>query len=158
MDWLWIIIGILLSLAGLTGSILPILPGPPLNYLALLLLHFTDTHKFTSRFLVSWLIVTLIVIILDYMIPILGAKFSGGTRKGMWGATIGLILGIFFFPPIGMLIGPFIGAVIGEIMAGKDMDSALNAGTGTFLGFLAGTVAKLIVSIVMTILFVAAVV
>ncbi len=157
MEWLWIVLGILLCLAGILGSLIPILPGPPLNYIALLVLHFTNTHRFSNRFLISWLIITLVVIILDYMIPIWGAKFSGGTNKGVWGATIGLILGIFLFPPLGMIIGPFIGAVIGEIMAEKDIESALRSGTGTFIGFLAGTLAKLIVSIVMTILFIAAV-
>ncbi len=158
MEWLWITIGILLCLAGIAGSILPILPGPPLNYIALLLLHFTNTHRFSDKFLVGWLIITVIVIILDYMIPIWGAKFSGGTRKGIWGATIGLVLGIFVFPPLGLIIGPFIGAIIGEIIAGKDFDIALKSGVGTFIGFLAGALTKLIVAVVMTVYFIIAIV
>ncbi|HLN53885.1 MAG TPA: DUF456 domain-containing protein [Lentimicrobium sp.] len=158
MDWIWIAIGIILSLAGIIGSVIPILPGPPLNLLALLLLHLTNIHKFSSGFITGWIIITIIVLVLDYMIPIWGAKFSGGSRKGIWGATIGLIIGIFFFPPLGMIIGPYIGAVIGEILSGKEINSALKAGGGTFIGFLAGAVAKFLVSIVMTVLFIAAII
>jgi len=150
--------GILLCIAGILGSVIPILPGPPLNYIALLLLHFTNTHRFTERFIITWLIITLIILILDYMIPIWGAKLSGGTRTGIWGATIGLIAGLLFFPPLGIIIGPFIGAVIGEIIAGKNMDIAIRSGTGTFIGFLAGTIAKLVVAIIMTVYFIMAVV
>ncbi len=158
MEWLWIMTGILLCIAGILGSVIPILPGPPLNYIALLLLHFTNTHRFTERFIITWLIITLIILILDYMIPIWGAKLSGGTRTGIWGATIGLIAGLLFFPPLGIIIGPFIGAVIGEIIAGKNMDIAIRSGTGTFIGFLAGTIAKLVVAIIMTVYFIMAVV
>lgn len=158
MDWLWILIGILLSLAGIAGSVLPVLPGPPLNYLAILVIHFSGTHHFSQKFLTAWFIVTLLVVILDYMIPVWGARLSGGSRRGMWGATIGLIIGIVFFPPIGMIIGSFAGAIIGELIEGKPLEIALKAGTGTFIGFLAGTVAKLLVSIILTILFVQAII
>lgn len=158
MDWLWITIGILLTLTGLAGSILPVLPGPPLSYIALLVLHFSGYHEFTSKFLISWLIVTIVVVVLDYMIPIWGAKFSGGSKKGIWGATIGLIVGIIFFPPFGMILWSFIGAVVGEFLAGKEVGIALKAGIGTFIGFLAGTVAKLVVSLIMTFYFIQAVI
>lgn len=158
MEWLWITIGIILSLAGIVGSILPILPGPPLNYLAILLIHFTGVHEFSQKFMAVWFVVTILVVILDYMIPVWGARLSGGSRKGMWGATIGLIAGISFIPPIGMIIGSFVGAIIGELIEGKQFEVAIKAGTGTFIGFLAGTVAKLIVSIIMTILFFQAIV
>lgn len=153
MDWLWITLGILLTLTGLAGSILPVLPGPPLSFIALLVLHFSGYHEFTSTFLISWLIITIVVVVLDYMIPIWGAKFSGGSKKGIWGATIGLIVGIVFFPPFGMILWSFIGAVVGEMLEGKELEIAFKAGTGTFIGFLAGTVAKLAVSLIMTFYF-----
>lgn len=156
MEWIWIVTGIVLSVVGIIGSVLPALPGPPLNYIALLILHFSGRHEFTDRFLISWLIITLAVLALDYLIPIYGARMSGGTKKGIWGATIGLVAGIFFFPPFGMIIGPFIGAVIGEMLAGKDLNLAIRAGTGTFIGFIAGTVVKLAVSIIMAFYFFAA--
>jgi uncharacterized protein len=153
MEWIWITLGVLLTIAGLAGSVLPVLPGPPLNYIALLILHFTRISEFSDRFLISWLIITLVVLALDYIIPIYGAKLTGGSKKGIWGATIGLVIGIFFFPPFGMILWPFIGAVIGEMIAGKDLSLAIKAGTGTFIGFIAGTVVKLVVSVVMTYYF-----
>lgn len=146
MDYLLIGIGILCLLLGLLGGILPVLPGPPLSYLALLLLHFTDRYQFSSRFLLIWGVITAIVFVLDYLIPIWGTKKFGGSKQGVWGSMIGLILGLFLLPPIGIIIGPFAGAVIGELIAGKDHSAALRAGLGSFIGFLLGTLLKLIVS------------
>lgn len=157
MDWILVTLGVVLTIARIAGSLLPVLPGPPLNYLALLLIHFSDYHRFSDRFIISWLIITIAIVVLDYLIPIYGAKFYGGSKAGIWGATIGLVVGIFFFPPFGMIIWSFIGAVIGELYMGKNLELSLKAGTGTFIGFLAGTVAKLIVSIIMAIYFFAAI-
>lgn len=153
MEWLWLTLGVVLAIAGLAGSILPILPGPPLSYLAILILHFTHYYTYTDRFLISWLIVTLVVVVLDYLIPIIGAKKFGGSNSGVWGATIGLLVGIIFFPPIGMIIWSFVGAIVGELVNGKQFQVALKSGTGTFVGFLAGTIAKLVVSLIMAAFF-----
>ena len=140
MDYFLIIIGIFL----------PFLPGPPLNYGALLLLHFTTNHQFSMKFLVVWAIISAMVVLLDYLIPIWGTKKFGGSKQGVWGSVIGLVAGLFIFPPFGIIIFPFAGAVVGELIAGKDTGSALKAGFGSFAGFLAGTILKLIVSGMMT--------
>lgn len=153
MEWLWLTLGVVFAIAGLAGSILPILPGPPLSYLAILILHLTNYHTYTDRFLISWLIITIVVAVLDYLIPIIGTKKFGGSNTGVWGATIGLLAGVIFFPPIGMIIWSFVGAIVGELIAGKQFEVALKAGTGTFVGFLAGTVAKLVVSLIMAVFF-----
>jgi uncharacterized protein len=150
MDYLLIAIGIILMILGLAGSILPVLPGPPLSYLGLLLLHFTHRYQFSSRFLILWLVLTVVVYVLDYVVPAWGAKKFGGSKRGVWGSVIGLVLGLLFFPPFGIIIGPFAGAVIGELTAGKDSNSALKSGFGSFVGFLTGTILKLIVSGMMT--------
>jgi uncharacterized protein YqgC (DUF456 family) len=71
----------------------------------------------------------------------------------VWGATFGLLIGIFFFPPFGMIAGPFIGAVVGELIAGKDSSTAIRSGFGSFIGFIAGTVMKLAVSFIMAFYF-----
>ena len=144
MDTLLIVLGILLIIGGILGSILPFLPGPPLSYGGLLLLHFTAAHQFSKRFLVVWAIITLVTYLIDYLIPVWGTKRFGGSRQGIWGSIIGLIAGIFFFPPFGIIIGPFAGAVIGELIAGKDSSSALRAGFGSFIGTLLGTLIQLI--------------
>ncbi|MFZ5429632.1 MAG: DUF456 domain-containing protein [Bacteroidota bacterium] len=150
MDYFLIISGILLMIGGIAGCALPVLPGPPLSYLGLLLLHFTSGHEFTPRFLLIWGLITLLVTLIDYLIPVWGAKKFGASRPGIWGSIIGLFIGLIFFPPFGIIIGPFAGAVIGELLSGKNTPHALRAGFGSFAGFLAGVLLKLVASGMMT--------
>lgn len=149
-----IIIGVLLSVAGLIGCIIPAIPGPPLNYVAILLIHFTGLAEFSNRFLITYLLLNIAVVIFDYILPVYGAKFYGASRKGIWGSIIGLVIGLFFFPPFGMILGVLIGAVIGELIAGKNESEALKAGFATFIASLIMIVAKLILSGLMTFYFV----
>lgn len=146
MDYFLIITGAILIIVGIAGCVLPVIPGPPISYVGLLLLHFTDKYQFTNEFLLIWALVTIAVTLLDYYIPIWGAKKFGASKPGVWGSVIGLILGLLFFPPWGIIIGPFIGAVVGELIAGKASGAALKAGLGSFIGFLGGTLLKLIAS------------
>ena len=150
MDIILISLGIILTITGILGCILPFMPGPPLNYAAILLLHFTTGFQFSNRFLIIWAIVTVAVVVFDYIIPVWGTKKFGGSKQGVWGSVIGLIAGMFFFPPFGIIIGPFVGAVAGEIIAGKNSKDALKSGFGSFVGFVTGTLLKLIVSGMMT--------
>ncbi len=150
MDYVLIGLGVVLIISGILGCVLPVIPGPPLSYIGLLLLHFTERYQFSSRFLIIWGVVTAVVYALDYMIPAWGTKKFGGSKRGVWGSIIGLVIGLFFFPPFGIIVGPFAGAVVGELTAGKDSGSALKSGFGSFLGFLLGTLLKLIASGMMT--------
>lgn len=143
MDILLIILGIVCLLIAFAGSILPMLPGPPLAYLALIFLHFTDKVDFTPTQLIVWGLFVAMILILDYITPLLGTKYSGGTQYGNRGCLIGTIAGIFVFPPWGIIIGPFIGAFIGERIGGKKTAAALKAGIGAFIGFLFGIIFKL---------------
>ena len=142
-------------LAGLVGCILPLIPGPPLSYAALLLLQLTSTAIFSTRFLVIWAIVVVVVTALDYVVPLYGTKRFGGTRYGIWGCAIGLIVGLWF-GPIGIILGPFFGAFIGEWMGHRNGDQALRAALGSFFGFLFGTLVKLVVSVTLLYYFVEA--
>ena len=149
MDILLLIIAILLLVLGFLGCLLPVLPGPPLSYAALVIIHFTRYADFEiSTFLYLGLL-TIIVQALDYIVPAWGVKRFGGSRQGAWGSMLGLIAGLFFLPAIGpfgiitILGGPFIGALIGEKIAGKDLNIAIRAAFGSFIGFFAGTVMKL---------------
>lgn len=137
-------------ITGILGCVLPLLPGPPLNYAGLLLLHFTTRFQFSTDFLIFWAIITAIVYGLDIVIPVWGTKKFGGSKRGVWGSLIGLVAGLFFFPPFGIIIGPFFGAVIGELTSGKDSGAALKSGFGSFIGFITGTVLKLVASGIMT--------
>lgn len=150
MDYLLIALGIIFILTGLVGCIVPIIPGPPLSYVGLILLHLTSNNQFTSRFLIIWAAVTIIVYALDYIVPAWGTKKFGGSKRGVWGSILGLLIGMIFFPPIGIIIGPFIGAVIGELSTGKKSNEAIKSGFGSFFGFLIGTLLKLIASGMMT--------
>jgi uncharacterized protein YqgC (DUF456 family) len=145
MDQVWIIIGIILMVVGIIGNIVPMLPGTPLCYLALLLQQFREPRPFSTTFLLVWGLVTLAVVLIDYLVPIYGTKKWGGTRYGIWGCTLGLFAG-FFFGPMGVVLGPFVGAFIGEMIASKDSTVAMKAAIGAFMGFVFGTVIKLIAS------------
>lgn len=146
MEYVLIVLGALLIVGGILGGVLPALPGPPLSYAGLLCLHFTERYQFSSRFLIIWAVVTAVVAVLDYAIPAWGTRRFGGSKRGVWGSVIGLVIGLFFFPPFGIIIGPFLGAVAGELSAGKDSGAAMKSGFGSFVGFIAGTLIKLIAS------------
>ncbi|KAF0196745.1 MAG: hypothetical protein FD166_2347 [Bacteroidetes bacterium] len=158
MDWIWITLGVVLTVAGIAGCILPFIPGPPLSYIALVVLLIVDKNTFTSQFLIAWFLVTIAVTLLDYYVPVWGTRKFGGSSKGVWGATIGLVAGIFIFPPFGIIAGPFLGAFVGELIEGKDTQAALRSGFGSFIGFIAGTVMKLSVSVIMAFYFIRAVI
>lgn len=142
MDIFLIIAGIICLLVGLAGCFLPVLPGPPLSYLGLLLLHWTEQVEFSTTQLLLWLLLVVLVQVLDYFSPMLGTKYTGGSKWGNRGCMIGTIAGMFIFPPWGIVIGPFLGAVVGELMSGKQSINAIQAGLGAFLGFLFSVVLK----------------
>lgn len=155
MDLLWTLLGAALVITGIVGCIIPGLPGPPLNYAALLLLQLKTEPPFSLTFLLIWAAVVILVTVVDYWIPALGTKQFGGSRQGIWGALAGAVLGIFFFPPLGILFGAALGALAGELLAGKKVPDAMRAALGAVAGFMAGTVLKLAVSLVMTGYFIA---
>jgi uncharacterized protein YqgC (DUF456 family) len=125
-------------IGGLIGCLLPFLPGPPLSFVALLIMQLRSDPPFTAKFLWIWAGITVVVSILDYVIPL----------YGIWGCTIGLIVGLFF-PPLGLIIGPFAGAFVGELVGNSNTDQALKAAWGSFVGFLFGTLLKLVACLVM---------
>ena len=154
MDILLIVIGVICTILGILGCFLPIIPGPPISFLALILLDLTEKNPFDSDTLWTWGIVTATVTALDYIVPIYGTKKFGGTKRGVWGSTIGLVVGLFFFPPFGIIIGPFVGAFLGEMSTGKaDNKMALRSAFGSFIGFVVGTLLKLVASVWMAWLF-----
>jgi uncharacterized protein len=140
----------LMMVIGIIGCFVPYIPGPPLSFIGLLALHYTKQAEFSIGFLLMWAVITIIVSILDYMIPIWGARKFGGTKAGMWGAAIGLIIGIIIFPPWGMIIGTALGAFIGEILVKRDdFKAAFVASMGALAGFILGTALKIAVSFAM---------
>ncbi len=157
MDVILLSVSVLLLLAGIAGCLLPVIPGPPLSFLALLLVSFTKYAEFTVNFLIITGIIAVLVTLVDLAVPVWATKKCGGSRYGMWGAGIGIIAGIFFFPPAGLLLGPLAGAITGELIRGTGGRRAVIAGLGSFAGFLLGVGLKLAVSGTLTVYFVRAV-
>jgi uncharacterized protein YqgC (DUF456 family) len=156
MDIALLIIGFLFMLVGILGSFLPVLPGPPISWIGLFLLYLTKSVPDNWWVLGITLVVALIILALDYIIPAIGMKKFGGTKAGMIGTTIGLLIALFFpiLGPLGIIIWPFIGALIGELLNKADKKTATKAAFGSFLGFLTGTFLKFMVAIVYLGLFI----
>ncbi len=147
MDWIWILVFILLWIIGLIGCFVPVIPGPPIAYLGILAMQFRQEPPFSTWALVLWGLFILIITVLDYWVPVYGTKIFGGSKWGANGSLIGMIAGLFtgfFTGPIGMFAGAFVGAFVGEILYGKNEKDALTAAFGSFLGFLAGVVMKVV--------------
>lgn len=152
-DYILIIFGVILMILGIIGCLVPVLPGPPISYLGIIILHLTKFGHFSSTTLITLGAVAVVVTILDYVVPIWGTRKFGGSKYGMRGATVGLIIGLFL-GPMGIILGPLIGAFIGEMIFKDDLGYAFKAGFGSLLGFLTGIGLKLAASFIMTFYFV----
>ncbi|MDD3004236.1 DUF456 domain-containing protein [Flavobacterium sp.] len=149
MDYILLSIGLICMIVGILGSFLPVLPGPPISWLGLLLLFCTDAVPMNYWILGITLFLAVVVAILDYVIPAKGTKRFGGSKYGIWGTNIGLIIGLIAPVPLGFIIGPFVGAFVGELIYNSsDKKRAFKAATGSFLGFLASTFIKFVVCMV----------
>ncbi len=153
VDYLLLALAIAFMIIGIIGCLVPVLPGPPLSFIGLLVLHFTEFAEFRINLLIILGLIAIIVAAFDYVVPIWGTKKFGGTKYGVRGATVGLLIGLFFGPP-GIIIGPFIGAVIGELIYKDDLKYAIKAGFGSLIGFMAGIGLKLATSLIITFYFI----
>ena len=153
MEIVLLIIAGLFMLLGIMGSVLPVLPGVPLSWIGLLIFFLIPGVGVNYLFLGITLAVTILIYVLNLIIPALGTKKFGGSRKGMIGATIGLIIGIFAPIPFAILIFPFVGAFIGEIINKSDSRTAGKAAFGSFVGLLASSFMEFIVTFAFLILF-----
>ncbi|MDR1763365.1 MAG: DUF456 domain-containing protein [Dysgonamonadaceae bacterium] len=158
MDVFLIIIGAICLVIGFLGCIVPFLPGPPISWVALLILKFTTQfrERISWELLWIWAAVVIVVLILDYIVPIWGTKKMGGSSLGAWGATFGMIAGLFFMP-WGIILGPFLGALAGETLNGTNRQGTLKAAWGSVLGFFLSTGIKLIVCGLITANFIRAI-
>ena len=149
MEYFLLITGFVCVLVGILGSFLPVLPGPPISWVGLLLLYLTKAVPNDYWVLGITLAIAVIVAILDYVIPAKGTKRFGGSKYGIWGTNIGLVIGLIAPIPFGVIIGPFVGALIGELIHdGQDHKRAVKAATGSFIGFLASTFMKFVVCVI----------
>ena len=148
------VVGAVCLLVGFVGCVVPVLPGVACAYAALWTLYPTS-HALTGDKLLFGGIVAVVAIVLDYVVPALGAKKFNCSKWGVFGCMMGTIVGIFF-APLGLILGPFLGAVAGELVAGKEASAALRGGFGALLGFIAGVLLKFVVCALFTWWFVQA--
>jgi uncharacterized protein YqgC (DUF456 family) len=152
-DYLLLISGIIFMILGIIGCLVPVLPGPPLSFVGLILLHLSRFGQFDSATLITLGAIAVVVTIMDYIVPVWGTKRFGGSKYGTRGATVGLVIGLFL-GPMGIILGPFIGAFVGEMIFKDDIRYAARAGFGSLLGFLTGIGLKLAASFIITFYFV----
>lgn len=150
MDIFCYIVSVLLSAGGIAGCFLPVIPGPPLAMAGYLILLFTPASAGMHWITVLVLgVLTLLTVVSDYIIPVLGVRWFGGTPYGRKGSMLGTFAGLFFMP-WGLILGPFVGAFVGEIIGKSNVRGALKSGLGSLTGFLCGTFFKVAVGLVIT--------
>jgi uncharacterized protein YqgC (DUF456 family) len=146
---LWDLLAVLCVVAGFAGCVLPVLPGPPLSWVGLFVVWAArgfSPETFGTTAALVLLGVTVAVTVLDVLAPVLGAKRYGASKWGVWGSVGGMLVGMVFFPPFGMIVGTFVGALLGETAKGRTTAQSLRAAWGVFVGTMLGIVVKLAVS------------
>lgn len=147
MTLLLILLGGILVVVGIVGCVVPVLPGPPIGYVSLILLSLAYKWKaYSTNFLIVMGVITVVVTVLDFILPVYLPKRYGASKFGIWGSIIGMIAGMIFFPPFGLIIGTFVGAVLGELAFNKDKRVSLKAALGVFIGTVASILLKVSVS------------
>jgi uncharacterized protein YqgC (DUF456 family) len=148
MDLILICIAGFFIVLGIAGSFLPIIPGPITSWLGLLILNFAPSLHLENKFLILSFCIALAIFVLDNFIPILGAKKFGGGRGSVLGSAVGLLVGLLFLGPFGILLGPFFGALVGELLMNFDnKKGAFKAAFGALIGFFTGVFLKLIIGL-----------
>ncbi len=158
MEYIIYLLAVIFIIVGIVGDVVPGLPGVPISYAAMILLHFFTDITYSNETLIVYGILCAVITIVDYFVPIWGTKKFGGTKAGVRGSTIGLIVGVVVLPILGIVIGPFgligilagpfFGAYIGEKISGVDDKLAWRSAIGSFVGFVAGTLLKVVYSLV----------
>ena len=135
MDIILVILALILAIVGIIGAVAPVIPGPPISFVALLLLKLCDGNTVSPTSMIVTGVIAVAITVLDYVAPVWLTKRSGGSKYGTWGATIGLLMGMFAGLP-GVLLGPFLGAYIGELAARKSSDKAFKIACMSFVAFM----------------------
>jgi len=137
-----IVVGVVALAIGFVGCVLPVLPGPPVAFLALVSLQVTGVGDYGWPTLLVLGGLSAALWALDNVAAVWGVKRLGGSKAGLVGGAVGVVAGLFLFPPWGIIVGPLVGAVAGELLAGRALGRALRSGAGTLVGYLGGALAK----------------
>lgn len=149
-----LVVAIVLMLVGVAGTVIPLLPGIPIIFVAIAAYGWYEGFQvINAQYLVILAGLTVLSIFVDYLSSTMGASYFGSSKYGVWGAFLGTLIGLFVFPPLGIFIGPWLGAALGEYAAKKDWSQAFKAGIGTVIGLFSGIVVNLILALVMFVSF-----
>lgn len=145
MDVVLSILAVVLGIVGIIGSIIPVIPGVIVSYAGLLCAFFTkDSHIGTATVLIL-LVISIAVLVVDYILPGYLTKLFGGSKAAIFGATVGMIVGLFYSPPIGLVVGTFLGALVGELIHDHtNLGKAFKSALGAMLSFIVGTGIKFV--------------
>lgn len=155
LDVLLITIGAVALIAAFVGCVVPVIPGPILAVVSLLLVSIAGEWEiFGWITLAGWTVAAVAVQILDNVLPARAAGKAGAGKGGVWGSVVGMLLGTLLFPPFGVFIGAFIGAWVGEIIFHKENEAPLTAALAVFRGTLGAIVLKLAVTGAIAVVFV----
>jgi uncharacterized protein YqgC (DUF456 family) len=150
MEVLAIAVALLFFLAGIVGTILPMLPGIPLIFIGMLVYgYMTGFATLDLSFFMVQGIATALTFIVDYVATAVGTRKYGGSRQAAVGAVLGTMLGAVTLGPLGLVVGCFFGAMAGELLRGKPPEQAVRAGVGSLVGFLGAVVSKLAIAALM---------
>lgn len=151
MDMLYWVLIIAMFIISFIGLIYPIIPSVVFIIGGFVLYGFF--FSFEEFGWLFWTIQILFVVLLfsaDYLANMIGVQKYGGSKAGIWGSTIGLLVGPFVIPVFGILIGPFLGAVIAELLIHrKGFTESLKIGIGSVIGFISSVITKSILQAVM---------
>lgn len=149
-ETIWIITSFALVLIGLVGVVLPLVPGIVFSWFGFLLFAYvTAFSEISLKLVLIFLALTALSVIFDAVAPLLGARKYRASKFGILGSFAGFLLGILFFGPLGIFLGPPIGAFLGEYLTGREPKEAMQSVRGTMLGFLAGTLVKIVIILIM---------
>lgn len=144
-----LVLAIIMSLVGVLGTILPILPGMLLCAIPMVTLYFLYPGTISLGTLLTMLCIFVLLSVLDYLAPVFLTKWLGGSRKAMWGVTCGILVGLFF-TPWGLVAGPLVGGFLGEYWSSRSVQHSVKVAAASFLSFLLTTGLNLIAALVMT--------
>ena len=154
MNSFLLILSVILIITGLIGSFIPIIPGPITSWFGLFTLSQIQNFPNNNTLLITTFVIGITIFILDYFIPIIGSKYFGGSKYGIIGTSIGLLMGLISPVPFGIIIGAFLGALIGEILAGKQLSEGLKPAMGSLIGIITSSVIKFFTAVSFLVIYI----
>ena len=154
MNSFLLILSVILIITGLIGSFIPIIPGPITSWFGLFTLSQIQNFPNNNTLLITTFVIGITIFILDYFIPIIGSKYFGGSKYGIIGTSIGLLIGLISPVPFGIIIGAFLGALIGEILEGKQLSEGIKPAMGSLIGIITSSIIKFFTAVSFLVIYI----